>query len=980
MSSRGGGDATALCASCDRCRARKTRCDGQRPCSACKQKYMKKHKLMNVAGVDPARFECFYSPAKRRGPVPGHKQLGTGQNGVVGSGSGGGGGKSRITRKRQVSDAVKQGALSVNVAEDGSVTSTVTGGGGSYPGGGMGQVTSMGPQQQGAPNSSNFGGGGGSSAGPPSTNPNFPLLPPLDPSAAAMQQHVLSTLGSIGLNMFANIFPNNGSGDGGGGGGGATGMVGGGAGAAAASSSGSKLPAASSSSRKENTSGGGGQEDTMATAQNSAQAQLAYIQQLQLQQQIQAQQTRRDLNAAALANTSTAMQMTGNVAGAAVAAACVAQTQSSGAMSHNADAVGAALPNNGIINAGTMGGRSSSFQQLSTVPVQQPSQQPDNVKSTASATGSTSSKQPVIGCEHISVQPYIPLLQPNNPTGLHLRACYTLSVGGLFGLPSIPTDEEYCRRFDFSLEPHQLPKFDVAALQAARFAELAMGALADTTSSCSNFNGNNNSGDTAAATATTKNNNLLLVALANASILCLRDCVEHPIHPSLMFDVARTYLFHAIFRSQLDNDMERYFKYRRVCLRTLAQLDCCDIDSYQRECASNIRQNWLLGYPGVETLMAATSFQDSLAYMINSASEGDLPNIDSEIPRVSPPHDVDGLMVSTDAEKKYGIGTSPSRVASNPINQMWIQGAPPVLINEDAPARSRILDALACAIRSSLDEAKSKQTKDPITQSSRGRIISRKRKFLVDAEAKDKSVTEWALEHHPEELSSVSLLATASHLLKTEEEASAPVPSILIGHRLLVSALNVTLNMDRETENSSQLQASCHVLEGIVERPSLLFQGGPTYHIINNCAIFLAHKINTLYPESLKSAAALSQFEAALNVYHGSRMVLEKHRNKLPHRLRCHEIPKPDIASAEDDAGPVIDFSQSLLCPSRNCLDCVTVGMTAAETAKRVASATNEDKSHHGQTKSELEKEFDVNDRALLGVLSQIISQEEKVS
>jgi len=35
----------ALCASCDRCRSRKTKCDGQKPCGNCATKYMKKHKL-----------------------------------------------------------------------------------------------------------------------------------------------------------------------------------------------------------------------------------------------------------------------------------------------------------------------------------------------------------------------------------------------------------------------------------------------------------------------------------------------------------------------------------------------------------------------------------------------------------------------------------------------------------------------------------------------------------------------------------------------------------------------------------------------------------------------------------------------------------------------------------------------------------------------------------------------------------------------
>jgi len=40
-----GGNNVALCASCDRCRSRKTKCDGKRPCSNCTAKYMKKHKV-----------------------------------------------------------------------------------------------------------------------------------------------------------------------------------------------------------------------------------------------------------------------------------------------------------------------------------------------------------------------------------------------------------------------------------------------------------------------------------------------------------------------------------------------------------------------------------------------------------------------------------------------------------------------------------------------------------------------------------------------------------------------------------------------------------------------------------------------------------------------------------------------------------------------------------------------------------------------
>jgi hypothetical protein len=37
--------AVILCASCDRCRSRKAKCDGQRPCSNCSSRFTKKHGL-----------------------------------------------------------------------------------------------------------------------------------------------------------------------------------------------------------------------------------------------------------------------------------------------------------------------------------------------------------------------------------------------------------------------------------------------------------------------------------------------------------------------------------------------------------------------------------------------------------------------------------------------------------------------------------------------------------------------------------------------------------------------------------------------------------------------------------------------------------------------------------------------------------------------------------------------------------------------
>ncbi len=61
-----------LCASCDRCRSRKTKCDGERPCSNCAQKYMKRHKVkryvffrMNAASFQGATSRSVATPTNK---------------------------------------------------------------------------------------------------------------------------------------------------------------------------------------------------------------------------------------------------------------------------------------------------------------------------------------------------------------------------------------------------------------------------------------------------------------------------------------------------------------------------------------------------------------------------------------------------------------------------------------------------------------------------------------------------------------------------------------------------------------------------------------------------------------------------------------------------------------------------------------------------------------------------------------------------
>jgi len=832
----GSGDAAAssnlsnsLCASCDRCRARKSRCDGKRPCMACKAKYMKKNKLSSCEGIPPEMFQCVYSPAKKRGPVPGHKlkksdTANAAAAAVKEAMHYSHSGSKKPAARSSPPVAAAQGAAGIPVAATGQAGYT------------------------GLPGMPNF--------AAPYTAPlcgQIPLLSPLDPNAAAYQQQILSSLGAIGLGLYASY---------------AAGGVGGIPGIAA----------------------GSGGTDAMANNHDAAKQQLAYIQQLQRMHQ-QAQANQEDQKPAASSTTETTTTATHTDSATATSSA-------------------------GSRSPGPSGNTNDEYE----------------------------NKGIAVGCQNPSVLKLLHLLEPTDPDAIRFNACYALSFGSLFGLPPIPSNEEYCRRLPESSEPNLLPKFDVAALQATRFAELGMGALA---------NGQRS----------------MVLELANASVLCLRECVEESIHPSCMFDVARTFFFHGIFRAYF-GDMERYFKYRRFSLRHLAQLD---------------------GTPGVEMLMAAISFQDSLAYLIHNATEGELPDIDDEIPRVGPPPDLEGFKKEDETSEKYGISSAPSMVASNPLNQMWIQGVPPVFINLSAPSKSRVIDALACSIRSSLDNSRSIRKSSDATQEG----DRRKRKYVTDtssippeAEAKGKTATETAVQNNYEELSPRNLLNEASSLLQSYEENSPSLHNILSGHHLLVSALDVifSINADDPGElDDSQIQNLITVLKAIIERPIMLFQGGPTYHIMNNCTIITAHFLNKLYSEGINFESAKALFEEVLDIYNGARMVLNSHRTKLPPQLRCVEIPRPNLTANSKNREPVFDFGKTPLGSCRTWQSRVLPESISPDVVKRVrvrAKSSSEDTkssassstNEYERYRSELEREFDVDDKALLLVLSRIIT------
>jgi len=140
------------------------------------------------------------------------------------------------------------------------------------------------------------------------------------------------------------------------------------------------------------------------------------------------------------------------------------------------------------------------------------------------------------------------LLDRSDPDGARLQAFYKMSIDELFRLPPTPTDEEYCARLNVpGLTPQMIPGVHLAALSASRFAEISLGALV-----------HNEIG--------------LAMELCNAVVHCLRESVQEPVEMPVMFEVAKAYFLLGVFRAYR-GDMDRYFKYRRVCLTYLSKLE-----------------------------------------------------------------------------------------------------------------------------------------------------------------------------------------------------------------------------------------------------------------------------------------------------------------------------------------------------------------------------------------------------------------------
>lgn len=386
-----------------------------------------------------------------------------------------------------------------------------------------------------------------------------------------------------------------------------------------------------------------------------------------------------------------------------------------------------------------------------------------------------------------------------------------------------------------------------------------------------------------------------------------------------------------------------------------------------------------------------------------NADEQILPQIDDVIPRLEPSSRPEVLNSCSAVEQKFNVKLSPSYVASDPQNQNWIQGVPPVFLNNEAPLPARALDALACAVRSCCDQANSrfqqlaKATEDQLPASAG-------LQEMVINDATIHTPTSTAILAHENELCSRNVVLSAFTLLQQHEASTATYNSNQ-GIQLVISAMDAFLeNGDEDGDGGggftdSQVQSLLSVCNTVIENPYLLHHGGPTYHMVTNAAILLCHLLNGMY-ENMQGgdgtnpgAGEMEQalFEEVLDTLAAIRKLLQVHRRKLPVKLRCHGIPRPAVLnfsapSSQRVVKPFIDLGETLLCACRGCQGfvlmacspCVAAERARAANAKREMEAKLEEEAEEaGDLDTELAElagEFDLDDDALLSMLSQLIT------
>jgi hypothetical protein len=377
--------------------------------------------------------------------------------------------------------------------------------------------------------------------------------------------------------------------------------------------------------------------------------------------------------------------------------------------------------------------------------------------------------------------------------------------------------------------------------------------------------------------------------------------------------------------------------------------------------------------------LAAISYLDAWAYMMYNANESALPIDDDMIPEPL------ANQFPNATEMKYNTKTTTVGIASDPKNKNWIQGAPPVYLNNEAPLSARSLDALAFAIRTCCDQANSRFS--DISKEANDQSLASEIPFCSI-----QTPTASAVMHHEDEFCSRNIVLSAYTLMQQHDASQSKKKPKNIGQHLVISAMDAFLENGSKEGNTgftdSQIQSLLSVCNTVVENPFLLHHAGPTYHMVTNAVILLCHLLNGMHAMKVSgqfSSMEETMFEEVLDTLISIRKLLTIHRRKLPVKLRCHGIPRPCLEGPAEGK-PYVDLGETLLCACRGCQGFVLMACSpcvAAERARdarnRMVAETNQETQavELGELDRELDllgEEFNVDDDALLNMISSMIN------
>lgn len=394
--------------------------------------------------------------------------------------------------------------------------------------------------------------------------------------------------------------------------------------------------------------------------------------------------------------------------------------------------------------------------------------------------------------------------------------------------------------------------------------------------------------------------------------------------------------------------------------------------------------------PDVEALLAAISFHDAWAYLMHNATVNALPDIDESLPRLNQNF---GMNQGENSECARGGCTNPSSVATDPVNQMWMQGSPPVFLNNEACPVSRSLDAFACAVRTCCDEANRQFEGMAKASGMEMPGMSSTSASPDNSSVAGMTPTTTAVMANENELCSRNIVLSAKTLLDQHFGASGKIKKH--GLTMIGSAMSAFLvdGQDNQQEGNAMggftdgqmknLFAACDI---IIQHPLLLHSPGPVYHMASNAAIMLCHLLNGIHANNsggFSSKAKSTLFDEVLDAFMAVRKVLNNHRKNLPVKLRCHGIPRPSGGpfKQSNPGAPFIDLGDTLMCICRGCQGFVLMGCSPCVAAERSMKAAKTSKQEQwtdadNEFKTQIGDMNDLNlsdDDALLDVLSRIV-------